>query len=225
MSADSNSQTHAPDGKLVLPIMGLLIVALWNLGGCYGSRSADDAPVAFKTDPSFRGELGVWIIERKTGPQRNLLFLIDLDAGKTISYTDRQPDYGTSTEGAYLGYSDCKKMKEITSPDGQSTAYCKVAGEDYTLMISSAPKMYTPGPEWGITGLAWLSDSKSVAVLLERERTALDPASLFALLSGHPIPLATFKVVLLSSDLKVAKELPVIRKDSPSGWAQIERVR
>ena len=43
----------------------------------------------------LQGRTGRSIIERKTGPERNVLFLIDLDSGKLFTYLDRQPDYNT----------------------------------------------------------------------------------------------------------------------------------
>jgi hypothetical protein len=43
--------------------------------------------------------------------------------------------------------------------------------------------------------------------------------------SGHPIPLETFKVALLSAQSDSELHLPVIRKDSPSGWARIDWIQ
>jgi hypothetical protein len=60
---------------------------------------------------------------------------------------------------------------------------------------------------------------------VEKERTDLGLLGLISAASGHPIPLETFKVALLSAQSDSELHLPVIRKDSPSGLARIDWIQ
>jgi len=217
---------------LVLGIACLVVIYLcvWIVGLYRDASSTNKFHVGFVPDASFSGQLVVTIIERKTGPERNLEFLIDLDHGGISMSPDLHRHSHMLSLGGRLDDRDCENMVQIPAPDHESAAYCKVAGNRYIVGVQNVgsqghAREWTAGEGWAISGLIWSPGAKSVAVLLGRERTDLDPIGLVSLLSGHPIPLTTLKVVLLSNRLDHQVELPVIRKDSPSAWARIDWIR
>ena len=109
-------------------------------------------------------------------------------------------------------------------------AVCEVdGGRDIVSLFNKQSnaqvKRWSANKGWKICGLSWSPDSGSIAVLLGKERTDLGLLGLFSAVSGHPIPLETFQVTLLSAQSKSELHLPVIRRDSPSGWARIDWIQ
>jgi hypothetical protein len=217
---------------LIVGISFLVVVSVssWILGPNRDASSTSKFHTGFVPDGSFRGQIIVTIIEREAGPERNLQFLIDLDRGETSASPDPQFG-GPLSPGGKLDDRDCARAVEIPAPDHELAAHCTVKGSDtYTVGIRNVKsngqiREWSASKGWAISGLIWSPDSKSIAVLLERGRMDLDPIGLISLVSGHPISLETFKVTLLSNHLDHRLELPVIRKDSPSGWARVDWIR
>ena len=85
-------------------------------------------------------------------------------------------------------------------------------------------QLWTIEQNW-VCGLVWSTDSRSVGVLLEKERTDFGLMGIVSAASGHPIPLETFKVVVYAVESDRNLKLPIIRKDSPSGWASISWIQ
>jgi hypothetical protein len=213
-----------------ISLLVVVFISAWVLGPNRDASSTSKFHTGFVPDGSFRGQIIVTIIEREAGPERNLKFLIDLDRGEISASPDAESDSSLSNPGGRLDHCDPRGTEEIAAPDHELAAYCKAMDDRYTLGIRNVKsngqaREWSANKGWGISGIAWSADSKSIAVLLERGRMDLDPVGLISLVSGHPISLETFKVTLLSNHLDHRLELPVIRKDSPSGWARVDWIR
>ena len=214
---------------LILGISLLLIVSLllWIAGT---KSSTSELPTRFASDASFRGQIAVTIIERKTGPERHLKFLVDLDRGEISAFPNAQPFSGSLSPGGHLDDPDCERTMDIPAPDHELAAYCRAESGRYSVGIRNLKsrariREWPAGKGWGISGLIWSADSKSMAALLAQERTDLGPVGLLSAASGHPIPLVTFRVTLLSNRLEQQVALPAIRKYSPSGWARLDWIQ
>lgn len=193
------------------------------------AHRTNTVPAKFLPKGSFRGKIVVSIIERESGPERHLQFLVDLDRGQISEASDEELVRTSLTRGGHLDEDDCEKMVELPAPLDDLTVYCKKWGESYSVAIrhsksSGEVQAWFPRKGWAIRGVIWSPDSKFIAVLQERERRDLSPLGLLALISGHPVPLETFKITLLSIRLDNELELPLIRRDSPSGWARFDWV-
>jgi len=219
--------------KLRTLILFLVVVSilLWVLGTKRDGGSTSELNKKFATDSSFRGRIAVTIIERYTGPERNLKFLIDLDRGEVSSSPNLKSEEPLSP-GGRLDRCESAGAVEIPAPNHELAASCvvKFESDSYKVTIrdlrsDSQLREWSAGKEWEICGLVWSPDSKTIAVLLARERTDLSPLGLVSAASGHPIPLNTFKVTLLTAQSGNNLELPLIRKDSPSGWARVDWIR
>jgi len=219
-----------PNAKaLILGMCSLVVVGFLvsTLRKTHSSISIDDNETRFVPDAFFTGQIVTSIIERETGPQRKLAVLIDLDRGEISTSPKVQPFIGSLSPGGRLDYPDCARAAEIRAPDGELAAYCTVKDGRYSVGIRNV-KSGVEAREWSagkpseISGIIWFVDSKSIAVLTAQGRIDLDRIGLLSAASGHPIPLITFKVTLLSNRLDHERTLPAIRKDSPSGWARID---
>lgn len=185
----------------------------------------------FLPDPVFKGRILVTIIERYAGPERTLNYLIDLVKG-TISVSPQgQLPKGVRSLGGRIDECRLGDHAPITAPNGELAADCAAEGSDGKnvgpLVIihkktGEQIKQWTEGKEWKIHGIVWSMDSQSVVVLSAKERTDFRLGGVIAMASGHPIPLVTFKVTLLSIQTNHELNLPEIRKDSPSGWARLD---
>jgi hypothetical protein len=184
----------------------------------------------FEPDHSFKGRIVVTIIERKTGPEKKLEFLIDLDRGKVESTSGPQFE-GPLSPGGRIDYCEHQGPIEVPAPNHALAASCGVEldknSRRYVVRILKLGSN-EPVREWlanegsEICGLIWSADSRSVAVLLEEEKKDLGPLGLLSAASGHPVPLESFRVTLFSAQSEDELRLPVIRRDSPSGWARID---
>jgi hypothetical protein len=221
-----------PKSNAVLIAISLLVVlslSLWILVTRHDVTSAGETHLHFDPDVSFSGQILVSIIERDTGPERRLGFLIDLDRGEISTTSSGQP-LAELPRGGNLVTRDCAERLAIPAPDVNTSAYCAIQDDRFLVGIrnlrSDSQIQEWPAPRsWEISGLAWSANSKAIGVLVAKGRTDLSPIGLLSAASGHPIPLYTFKAVLLSDHLDHQLELPVIRKDSPSGWARIDWIQ
>jgi len=180
----------------------------------------------------FSGEIIVSIIEREASPKTSLEFLIDLNRGR-ISAVDHGESLGmVVSSGGRIDHCDIPGTQEVVAPNRESTIRCVVAGGDargvrYEAKVRRRSadlqeRRWSAPPDWEIKGFAWSPDSKSIAILLENERTDFRPVGLLSMITGHPISLHSFGVTLLSSQLDHELKLPLIRKNSPAGWARVD---
>jgi len=210
---------------LVLFVLASVCAVLWEMQGSLFSGSAR-SDTRFVSDRAFAGQLVVSVVERKTGPEKYSEFLIDLNRGEVSRSEKVKIEVHTSPNGRV---DDCQRGGSVAVADGngQDVVVCGTdAGRDLVTVFNkesnAQARRWAADEGWKICGLSWSPDSSSIAVLLEKERTDLSPLGLISAASGHPIPLETFIVILLSVHTKSELRLPVIRKDSPSGWARID---
>ncbi len=180
----------------------------------------------FKPENSFNGQISVEMTDKNTGPDKSFQFLIDLDHGQI-----KESSHISAASASRLGSSihDCTKSVEVPAPTNELIAVCSTRYGTKELLISVMKhgsneqiRQWSPEQGWRVSGLAWSADSRSIAVLLEKERFDLGPLGLLSAASGHPIPLNTFKVDLYSMQSTGQLRLPVLRKDSPYGLANID---
>lgn len=213
---------------LVLLVVASVCVVLWEMRGSLFSGSAR-SDTKFVSDRAYGGQLVVSVVERMTGPEKYFEFLIDLNRGE-VSWSEKAKiEVHTSPNGRV---DDCQRGGFVTVPDGngRDVVVCGTdAGRDLVTVLNKESnaqvRRWTADEAWKVCGLSWSPDSGSIAVLLEKERTDLSPLGLLSAASGHPIPLETFKVTLLSAHSEHELHLPIIRKDSPSGWARIDWIQ
>jgi hypothetical protein len=157
---------------------------------------------SFKPENSFSGQISVEMTDKNTGPDKSFQFLIDLDHGQ-IS----ESSHITAASAPRLGSSihDCTKSVEVPAPTNELTAVCSTRYGTKELLMSVIKhgsneqiRQWPLEQGWWVSGLAWSANSRSIAVLLEKERFDLGPLGLLSAASGHPIPLNTFKVDLYS---------------------------
>ncbi|OGQ35611.1 MAG: hypothetical protein A3G39_01855 [Deltaproteobacteria bacterium RIFCSPLOWO2_12_FULL_43_16] len=93
------------------------------------------------------------------------------------------------------------------SPDGRYLAISLVEGFKITpfelVVIDVAAievvfRYKNPGDNW-IEDIAWIPDSKTLAVICKSERTGLWPWELLAAIAGHPIPHNSFYLELIQT--------------------------
>lgn len=212
-------------------VVVVLVVLLGLLAAIqFGDSATSSAGGSFPPERRFKGRIAVSLIERRTGPERRFVFLIDLDRGQ-LSVIPGSGPTGRRSPGGRFDHCDLRGTQQALAPSGELSAQCLIVwgdekGQRYAVRVvrttADSPKQWSPKQGWAVTGVIWSPDSKAIAVLLEKERVDFSPIGLLAMGSGHPIPLHTFKVTLLSSELDHELEVPVIRKDSPSGWARID---
>jgi len=219
---------------LTLFILALICALVWMSGITRLSIWTNSSDMRFEPDSSFKGRIVVTLVERKTGPEQKLEFMIDLDRGQ-ISTSPSSQFIGPLSPGGRID--DCQHAGpvEVPAPSSQLFANCLLEGvnRSYVSTVvnimrrnSNVQVRQWAAPEgWDICGLTWSGDSGSVAVLLEKERMDLGPVGLLSAASGHPIPLETFEVTVLSVQPGRELKLPIIRKDSPSGWARIDWIQ
>jgi len=194
------------------------------------SSSTSKLDTRFVPDAAFRGRIVATIIERRTGPERNLEFLIDLDGGEISTSPNAQPFSGSLSPGGNLDYRDCARAVEIRAPGDELAAYCMVKDSRYSVGVRNLKsgvqaREWSASKGWRVSGLIWSADSKSIAVLSAKERMDFGLVGLLSAASGHPIPLITFEVTLLCAQTGHELKLPVIREDSPSGWARLDWIQ
>jgi hypothetical protein len=164
-----------------------------------------------------------------TGPEKHFEFLLDLNRGEISQSEKTKIEVHSSPRGRI---DDCRRDGSVALSDGNGQAML-VCGTDtgkdsvtvFNKQSNAQVRRWAADEGWKICGLSWSPDSASIAVLLEKARTDLGPLGLISAASGHPIPLETFKVTLLSVYSESELHLPVIRKDSPSGWARIDWIQ
>jgi hypothetical protein len=214
--------------NLVLFVFVSVCLVLWGARELLFSSSAG-LESKFAPDRAYSGRIVVSVVERMTGPEKNLQFLIDLNRGDISQSEKTEIEVHANPRGRI---DDCQREGSVALPDGhgQNVAVCGVdAGRDVVSVFnkesSAQVRRWSADKNWKICGSSWSPDSGSIAVLLEKGRTDLGLLGLFSAASGHPIPLETFQVTLLSAKSKSELHLPVIRRDSPSGWARIDWIQ
>lgn len=212
--------------SLTLLALALICILVWVSGVMRHSSSTNNLATRFEPNGSFKGRIVVTLIERRTGPERKLKFLIDLDQGEIFAPEGFQSE-GILSPGGRID--DCQRdgAMGVVAPGGELVANCTVdAGIRITKeRPGDLVRQWSGDRGWDICGLVWSADSSSIAVLLEKERTDLSLSGLLSAASGHPVPLETFKVTVMSVRSESELRLPVIRKDSPSGWARIDWIQ
>jgi hypothetical protein len=202
-----------------------LLVGFWAYWANRTDDSAKPLTERFSPEAQFQGKVGVTIYEKKFDPGRIFFFVIDLNRGEIhMSPSAASADIQLHPGGEFNGQ-DCEKMPRIPSPDHSAAAYCTLRGSAYSVAIKDLTarnegRTWPASKGWAVAGVAWSADSSFAGVLLERERTAFDPIGLLSMISGHPIQMNSYKVVLLAKDVDRTLELPILRKDSV-GWARI----
>lgn len=210
-------------------LFATLIFCSLRWSGIMQPQDAKTNDSRFDPERLFKGRIFVSVIERRTGPEEKVGFVIDLDRGEIRRPPNPQFEGPLSAGGRI----DCWHQGpiEVPSPNSELVARCTAEGGrdsgKYVLGIlkrgsRDQVRQWLPNEGSEILGMAWSADSKSVAVLLEEERKDLSPLGLLSAASGHPIPLETFKAVVLSAHSETELRLPTIRRDSPSAWARID---
>lgn len=229
-----------PRSRIKLIILGMvpfLVISYFTwrfeMGGYLNSVNV--AGNEFRPDTLFNGQLAITIIERLTGPERHVNYLIDLDYGKISASPNSYVSGESLNPGGRIDDCNFRKIVEITSPNGELMADCSVESSDGKTLANHirirSRKSNERGREWveekgwSIKGIAWSADSISVAVLSQKERMDFGILGLISMTAGHPIPLETFKVTLFSVHPGHELKLPVIRRDSPSGWARLDWIQ
>ena len=124
-------------------------------------------------------------------------------------------------------------MAEVKSPSLDFVVTCSNGGgtkwsaRNLLSVLKSGTneqiQRWTIEQNWKVCGLVWSTDSRSVGVLLEKERTDFGLMGLVSAASGHP--LETFKVAVYAVESERNLKLPIIRKDAPSGCASISWIQ
>lgn len=210
----------------MLPLV-LVCFTSWACWVIYLSISSQNLNTRFAPDGSLEGTIAVTIIERKTGPQKHLTFVIDPKRGEILP--SNAQFNGPLGPGGRIDR--CGAARDIPAPNGEMVATCLSAddGREAVQVLKSGSReriRLWPGEKnWDVCGIAWSPDSTAISGLFETERLDVSPIGLLAALSGHPIPLVTFKVDVFAIDSDRQLQLPAIRKNSPSGWARVDWAR
>jgi len=213
---------------LVLLVLASVCLMVWWTRDSFFPHSVR-SDTRFVANHAYDGRIVVSVIERMTGPEKYFEFLIDLNHGEISQFEKTTIEVHSSPRGRI---DDCRREGSVALPDGngQDLVVCGTdTGKDSVIVFNKQSnaqvRHWSADKGWKISGLSWSPDSRSIAVLLEKERTDLGLLGLISAASGHPIPLETFKVALLSAQSDSELHLPVIRKDSPSGWARIDWIQ
>jgi hypothetical protein len=209
----------------------LICFLLWISHLIYLSNSTSTIEKTFKPDHSFSGRIVVTVVDTKAGPGKDQV-LIDLDHGEVSDSPDRPFDRPLKAGGRI---DDCWRIAEVKSPSLDFVATCSNGGgtkwsaRNLLSVVKYGSKeqiqQWTIEQNWKVCGLVWSANSRSIAVLLEKERTDFGLLGLVSAASGHPIPLKSFKVIVYALESGRELKLPVIRKDLPSGWARIDWIQ
>jgi hypothetical protein len=189
----------------------------------------------FSPDSLFSRRILVSIIERETGPKSSLTFIVDLNQGLILTDDNAKRVEGSPPVGGNIDHCDLNGTQEIAAPNRDLTVQCLVVvgdaqGPRYSARVRRGgaeghTKQWLAPPGWEIMGFAWSPDSKSIAILLADEKADLRPVGVLAMITSHPISLHSFASTLLSSELDHEHQLPLIRQNSPAGWARVEWVQ
>jgi len=213
-----------------LGFLSLLLICflVWLFHSIYLSNSTMSLEKTFKADHSFSGRIVVTVSDAKTG---NDQILIDLDHGEVSDSPNLQ--FESTLKAGHID--TCWGIVEVKSPSLDFVVTCSNGGgtnwsaRNLLSVLKSRSneqiQQWTIEQNWKVCGLVWSTDSRSVGVLLEKERTDFGLMGLVSAASGHPILLETFKVVVYAVESDRKLRLPVIRKDSPSGWASINWIQ
>jgi hypothetical protein len=216
--------------RLGFLLLLLICFLVWASRSIYLSNSTMSLEKTFKPDHSFSGRIVVTVIDAKSGDGKDQI-LIDLDHGEVSDSPNLQFDSTLKTGHI----DDCWGIAEVKSPSLDFVVTCSNGGgakwsaRNLLSVLKSRSneqvQQWTIEQNWKVCGLVWSTDSRSVGVLLEKERTDFGLMGLVSAASGHPIPLETFKVVIYAVESDRNLKLPIIRKDLPSGWASINWIQ
>jgi hypothetical protein len=205
--------------KRLMIVASVLIVLYWLTSEFHPTRQPE---TTFAPDASFEGRLFVTVIDSK-----EMKFLLDVKHG-LVSATPGKFE-GPFSPG---GIVNCigRDAADIPAPSNELSAECFIdSGVDGVRLRSihtgQTLREWRSKRGWGVRGLAWSPNSDSVAVLLEKDRLDLGPIGLVSASAGHLIQFSTFKVSWLSVQSGREVELPVVKRDSVSGWARIDWIQ
>jgi hypothetical protein len=212
--------------RSVLVLLACLLL-VWLVEANRKNAGSNEFETQFAVNPHFTGQIFITIIERMSGPEQRREFMIDLNRGQ-ISVSNNRHDFQVPRSlGGHLDDRACETKLKIKAATSNAVAWCTKQGDSYSVWIQdpslpSSTREWSYENGWAIRGLTWAPDSNALVTLLDRERTDFTPMGLLAMASGHPIPLVTFKITLISKDFQDRLDFPPLRKDAPSGWARVD---
>ena len=197
-------------------------IGLCSLGACFQEHSS---PLYAPSRPIFgrTGTISVVISQNIKGSRRFFEHSIDLDTGKD-TLIPRPPGFAPGDSPSPEDSAAEVHPAHIVSPNGQWLAILD-SPQSMTILDSNGHEVRQKAIAlpWSLNGVAWSPDSKSLALLLQHSRIeGLSPRGALALVAGHPLMVADYKVLLLPGSLDETESTEIfVERDAVAGSAAV----